>query len=39
MKEFQEFNIIPLIKKIKGMCFSKKNLELLVFEIISSVRL
>lgn len=39
MKEFQEFNIIPLIKKIKGMCFSKKILELLVFEIISSARL
>ncbi len=39
MKEFQEFNIVPLLKKIQGMCFSKKNLELLVFEIISSAPL
>jgi len=39
MREFQEFNNVPLIKNIKGMCFSKKILELLIFEIISSAPL
>jgi hypothetical protein len=39
MRKFQEFNIVPLIKNIKGKYFSKFFFQLLIFKIISSVPL
>ncbi len=39
MRKFQEFNIVPLIKNIKGMYFSNFFLHILIFKIISNVPL